>query len=75
MVAKTSQARARVARKAALKRHHPELDTADLDREIRIDSLAEHIRRVVDAAPPLTPEQRDRLAVLLRPALDGGGRT
>lgn len=29
--------------------------------------LAEHIRRVVDAAPALTPEQRDRLALLLRP--------
>lgn len=27
--------------------------------------LDEHIARLVDAAPPLTPEQRDRLAVLL----------
>lgn len=26
----------------------------------------EHVRRMVDAAPPLTLEQRDRLAVLLR---------
>lgn len=34
------------------------------------------VRRVVDAAPPLTDEQRTRLAELLRPAraavLDGG---
>ena len=29
---------------------------------------AEHIRRVVDSAPPLTGEQRDRLAVLMRGA-------
>lgn len=40
--------------------------------EARVDlaaaRLAEHIRRVVDAAPPLTPEQRERLALLLRPA-------
>ena len=29
--------------------------------------ISEYITRVVDAAPPLTPEQRDRLASLLRP--------
>lgn len=34
----------------------------------------EHIRRLVDAAPPLTPEQRMRLAVLLRPDLPVGIR-
>jgi hypothetical protein len=28
----------------------------------------EHIRRLVDQAPPLTADQRTRLAVLLRPA-------
>lgn len=28
--------------------------------------LAEHIKRVVDAAVPLTSQQRDRLALLLR---------
>lgn len=28
--------------------------------------LEDYIRRTVDAAPPLTPEQRDRLAILLR---------
>lgn len=32
--------------------------------------LAEHIQRVVAEAPPLTDEQRDRLAGLLR----GGGQ-
>lgn len=29
---------------------------------------AEYIRRIVDAAPPLSPAQRSRLAVLLMPA-------
>lgn len=29
--------------------------------------LAEHVAKLVAAAPPLRPEQRDRLAVLLRP--------
>jgi hypothetical protein len=30
------------------------------------DQVSEHVRRVVDTAPELTPEQRDRLARLLR---------
>jgi hypothetical protein len=34
-------------------------------RDLRAVSLEEHIRRVVDAAPPLTSEQRQRLAILL----------
>jgi hypothetical protein len=35
------------------------------------DALAEHIRRLVDAAPPLTSTQRDRLALLLRSSVGG----
>lgn len=31
----------------------------------------DYIARVVDAAPPLSAEQRDRLAILLRTAQDG----
>jgi hypothetical protein len=30
-----------------------------------------HIRALVDAAPPLTAEQRDKLAMLLRPTVGG----
>lgn len=37
-------------------------------RDLRALQLADHIRTVVAAAPPLTTEQRDRLAVLLRGA-------
>jgi hypothetical protein len=58
------------SRAAAAKRRplHPESHEAveQARIEYRVASLADHIRRVVDAAPPLTAEQRDRLAVLLR---------
>ena len=36
-------------------------------RNLRAERLAMYIKRAVDAAPPLTAEQRDRLALLLRP--------
>jgi hypothetical protein len=32
--------------------------------------MAEYVRRLVETWPPLTPEQSERIAVLLRP---GGG--
>lgn len=32
----------------------------------RTDQVRDYIRRVVDAAPPLTAEQREKLAMLLR---------
>jgi hypothetical protein len=38
----------------------------DTRRALKAAKLEQHIRAVVDAAPPLSPEQRDRLAVLLR---------
>jgi excisionase family DNA binding protein len=38
----------------------------EADRDLAAERLAEHVQRVVDAAPALTPEQRDRLALLLR---------
>jgi hypothetical protein len=57
------------ARIAALSRSRkaddPDLITAR--RDLRAEKLADHIRQVVDAAPPLSDEQRDRLAALLRP--------
>jgi len=34
--------------------------------QVQATVMADVIRRVVDAAPRLTPEQRDRLAVLLQ---------
>jgi hypothetical protein len=41
-------------------------DVLDRRRQFKADQLEAHIKRVVDAAPPLTSEQRDRLALLLR---------
>lgn len=35
-------------------------------RNLTAESLAEHVRKVVDAAPPLTATQRDLIAAILR---------
>lgn len=43
----------------------PEL--VDARRNLKAERLADYIKRVVDTAPPLTPAQRDRLALLLGP--------
>ncbi|MGH3511658.1 MAG: hypothetical protein ACRDRB_05200 [Pseudonocardiaceae bacterium] len=53
---------------AAVERHHGPDDPRlpELRRDLRAAELEEHVRRLVDAAPPLTPAQRDRLAALLR---------
>jgi hypothetical protein len=40
-----------------------------LQRELQIDMAVDYLQELVDAAPPLTEEQRDRLAGLL-----GGAR-
>jgi hypothetical protein len=40
------------------------LDTSCSDAQ-QMEQLEDHIRRVVEAAPPLTAEQRERLALLL----------
>ena len=42
-------------------------ETQAARRDFRAARLAAYIRREVDQAPPLTGEQRDRLACLLRP--------
>jgi len=41
-------------------------DLIEARRNLRAERLALYITRVVDSAPPLTPAQRDRLALLLR---------
>lgn len=67
---------ARVARGrlAALTRHRalndPDVDAAR--RDLRVASAEDYIRRLVDAAPPLTDDQRSRLALLLRPQNGSG---
>ena len=55
------------ARVAALRRHRPnDPKTDELAAEFKADRLSQYIKRVVDSAPPLTAQQRDRLALLLR---------
>lgn len=61
------------ARVASLSRHRqdddPELAAARS--ELVTETLAAHIKRVVDAAPPLTAEQLERLRALLPPVTPG----
>ena len=71
------------ARQSARQRHnvlvrHRGADdpvTVDAKRDLEAVKLEDHIRRVVDQAPPLTAEQRDRLATLLRPTGSGAAQT
>lgn len=56
------------ARVASLSRSRPP-DDPDLERarrDLRAARLEDYIKRTVAVAPPLTSEQRDRLALLLR---------
>ena len=63
-----TQERARVASLSRSRRpDDPDLIAAR--RNLRVERLADYISRTVDAAPNLTVEQCDRLALLLR----GGG--
>lgn len=70
-----SQARRKiVATVAALERHSPgDPRIGPLRAELGAAQLEEHIRAVVDTFPPLTADQRNRLAVILlgSPAGDG----
>lgn len=54
------------AHKGVAVRRGDQAEAARLDTEIRTARLADYIRKTVDAAPPLTAEQRDRLALLLQ---------
>ncbi len=63
------------ARLAAIKRHHPDrLDlAADAKRNLAAANLEAYIKRIVAEAPPLTEDQRSRLALLLGGPVDPGG--
>lgn len=54
-------------RLAAESRHRPTDDHTKLRQEFKAAKLADYISRVVAEAPPLTPEQRGCLALLLSP--------
>jgi len=64
------QARARIARASRqYGRNSPEV--AQARRDHAAEKIAAYVARVVADAPPLTTDQRDRIARLLTPA--GGG--
>ncbi len=47
---------------------NPDADVSEDLRDMRAARLEEQIERVVSAAPPLTPEQLERLRALLAPS-------
>jgi hypothetical protein len=54
------------AQVAANVRHHPdEPATVTLIQDFKEERLAEHIRKIIASAPPLTAEQKARLAAIL----------
>ena len=53
------------ARLAGTLRHNPAADTTELRRDLRAARGEDYIRRLVAAAPPLSAEQRARIAVIL----------
>jgi len=55
-------------RVAALKRHHSADPSCVVgaERDLAAEKLAAYVAKVVAQAPPLTPAQRDRIAILLR---------
>jgi hypothetical protein len=59
-----TEARSRVAGLHARAEDDPEKVDARL--QLKYERMAERIRREVAESPPLSPEQRDRLAALLR---------
>ncbi|TAP45621.1 hypothetical protein [Arthrobacter sp. S39] len=50
----------------AHRRHNPEAITA-ARRDLAAEKLAAYVEKIVNEAPPLTREQRDRIASLLAP--------
>ena len=63
----SERAKRRASRAGAVAAHganSPEALTAKA--ELAAYGLAEHIQRIVATAPPFTPEQREKLAALLR---------
>lgn len=53
---------------AVARRWHPESDDSPLRRDLAAAKIEAYVAKVVAEAPPLSPEQRDRLAMLFRPS-------
>jgi len=48
------------------KKRNPNAAVSALQWQLRAERLADYVSRAVAQAPPLTPEQRDRIVALLR---------
>lgn len=69
MGAKALSARGRLGDTS--RRHGPDSQNVqDARRDLAAAKIEDYIEKVVDAAPPLTDAQRDRLALLLRGGSD-----
>ncbi|WP_156112148.1 hypothetical protein [Prescottella defluvii] len=64
MAGESPELRRAVGRAAAAKRWNKS-DLIDRQRELAESRIAEFVRKIVDQAPPLAPEQRDRISALL----------
>jgi hypothetical protein len=51
-------------RLAAAERHHPEQDHTNLRRALKAQRLEDHVRDTLAKAPPLTEDQKARIAAL-----------
>lgn len=60
------------AKVAVYKRDGRQDDLHQAQRDLCAARLEQAIRKAVEAAPPLTPEQRMRLAAILKPVPAGG---
>jgi hypothetical protein len=69
--------RSRRARLAATSRHHPDRPelTVDDRRYFKAAAAERYVRELVDTFPPLTDQQRARLAALLHPGANDAGAT
>lgn len=65
LAAKDPERRRLSARKAVTTRWHPDADVSALDSEMAEARAVEYVQKLVDSAPPLSSEQRMKLASLL----------
>lgn len=66
--------RAARARIAANSRHANQPDQLDQDRRwLKAEAAERYVKELVDGLPPLTDQQRRRLAALLHPGVDDAG--
>ncbi len=75
MPARTPARRRFAAVIGAIEKHNGPTDgrLPGLRRDLRAEQLCEYVSKIVSQAPPLTDEQRAKIAALLRPT--GGGST